>query len=201
VGDPPDVEQDVEALKQKVRETVSTFPVRKVVGALAFAVLAWMTVSYLLRGADPLKPAAERAAKAFAEGDLSYLKSIAAPETADDLARWYEEAHPILDLQRGRWHGKNEVVEVGIGAEDKAARVGFTAFSVHPATGNARDVSIGNPDQSTEGNVGSFDSRMDWVLSRGGHWELNGRAMYQANRPAAPTPAPAPPTATATAKK
>lgn len=192
VGDPPDVEKDVEALKQKVRETVNTFPIRKVVVALGFVVLTWMTVSYLLRGNDPLKPTAERAAKAFAAGDLSDLKSIAAPGTADDLALWYEQMHPLLVTQRGRWHGKNEVVEVGIGAEDQAKRAGFTAFSVHPAAGNARDVSIGNPDQSTEGNVGTFDSRMDWVLNPRGHWELDGHAMYQANRPAVPPPMPPP---------
>lgn len=197
VGDPPDVERDVEALKQKVRESVKQFPVGKVVGGLALVVVVWTAAGYLLRGPDPLKPAAEAAAKAFAEGDAGSLKSIAADGTADDLARWYERTHPNLLLQRGRWHGKPEVIEIGIGVEDHARRKGSTAFTVHPAAGNARDVSIGNPEQSTEGALGSFDSEMEWVLGRGGHWELDGRAMHQKVLPP-PAPVIAPPLAPAT---
>jgi len=197
VGEPPDVEKDVEVLKQKVRESVSTFPVRRVVGGVALVVVSWMLVGYLLRGPDPLKPAAEEAAKAFAGGDAASLKSIAADGTGDDLARWFDRMHPLLLRQRERWHGKAEVIDVGVGVEDQAARKGSTAFSVHPGTGNARDVSIGIPDQSTENAVGPFDSTMEWVLGRGGHWELDGRAMYQKVLPTPPpamTPAPpAPP--------
>src|SRR4051812_43926285 len=132
VGEPPDVEQDVEALKQKVRESVSGFPVWRAVGGLVLAAVVWMTVSYLLRGPDPLKPTAEAAAKAFAEGDAGSLKALAAEGTADDLNRWYEMMQINLSKQRARWHGKAEVTEVGIGVEDTAGRKGSTAFSVHP---------------------------------------------------------------------
>ncbi len=194
VGEPPDIELDVEELKQKVREKVHAFPVAKVVGALGFLVVTWMVVGYLLRGNDELKPTAEKAARAFADGDVAYLKSLADDDSGDDVGRWYDLMHPNLLNVRPRWHGKHEVIEIGVGAEDQEHKTGFTAFSIHPALGNARDVSLSNPDQTTEGAVGAFDSRMDWVLNRSGHWKLNGHAMYAAAKPPPlPSPDPEPP--------
>ena len=195
VGAPPDVEQDVEELKQKVREGLKKFPAGRVVGGLAFVLVAGLTLYYVFGPADRLKPAAERAARAFAGDDLNYLKSVAAAGTEDDLVRWYEESHAQFLDRRKRWNGKPEAIEVGIGTEDQAQGRGATAFSVHPGEGNARDVSLANPSELTAGAVGSFDSAMNWTLGRGGHWRIDGRATYAAAHPPTSTtsnvPAPA----------
>jgi hypothetical protein len=192
LGSPPDIEQDVEELKQKVRQELKKFPARKVAIGLGAVLVAFVTLSYLLRPAETLKSAAERAARAFADGDMDYLKSIAAPGTEDDVGRWYQQTHPGLVQQRERWHGKAEVIEVGVAGEDAAQGKGSTAFSIHPGTGNARDVSLANPDQTTEAAFGSFDSRVDWVRGRGSHWAIDGRETYAKALPPAPAPPPAP---------
>jgi hypothetical protein len=193
VGSPPDVERDVDELKQKVRQELKKFPARKVAIGLGAVLVLFMTVSYVLRPADSLKSAAERAARAFADNDVDYLKSIAVSGTEGDVARWYEQTHPMLVEHRGRWHGRPEVIEVGLAGEDAAHTRGSSSFSIHPGAGNARDVSLANPDQSTEAAAAAFEAHMDWALGRGGHWELNGRETYaKAHPPAPPPPPPAP---------
>jgi len=195
------VEQDVEVLKQKVRQELKKFPARKVAIGLGAVFIAFVTVSYFLRPAESLKSAAERAARAFADDDVDYLKSIAVSGTEDDVGRWYEQTHPGLVQQRERWHGKEEAIEIGVGVEDAAQGKGSTAFSIHPSTGNARDVSLANPGQTTESAVSSFDSEMEWALGRGGHWEIDGRETYAKALPPAPAPPPAQAQASATASK
>ncbi|MCA1685800.1 MAG: hypothetical protein LC745_07390 [Planctomycetia bacterium] len=194
VGVPPGVERDVDEIKQKVKEKLEGFPVKQAVGGLALLLVVGAALSYLLRPADPLQPAALKAAQAFADDKLDDLKAMAAPGTEADLTRWFNDSRPQFLSLRERWQGKPEVVEVGIAAEDKERRVGATSFAVHPGTGNARDVSLTGPGEMLAGAIAGFDGAMNWTLSPRGHWEIDGRATYQTLHPAtattANTPAP-----------
>ena len=185
LGRPPDVERDVEELKQLVREKVREFPVKKVVGAVGFLLIAGLLLSYLLRGNDLLQPAAESAAQAFAANDLDTLKSMAVSGTTDALARWYEETHPALVQQRGRWNGKPEAVEIGVEAIDPATRQGASAFCVRLAAGNGRDGSFVSNGEFTTNTEGAFDSALVWTLSPSGHWLIDGQKTYAKLHPTA----------------
>ncbi len=201
IGPPPDVELEVEALKQQFWQALEHYKVKKVaIGLVALLALGWF-VSYLMRPSDALKPAAQLAADAFAKDNLGYLKSIAVPGTEDDVRRWYDELHNELIKQRGRWRDKPETIDVAMGKDEMAERKGSTAFSVHPATGNARDVSLARPEEQNAGNFVSVDGMMHWVLSKRGHWELDGRETYERVRPAPAEPSPGSQVANSTARK
>jgi len=201
LGKPPDVEQDVEELKQLVREKLSRIPVGKIVSAFAFLLIAGLLVSYLLRPNDSLKTTAETAAQAFAGNDLPTLESMAVSGTAEDVARWYGELHPILKQTRERWNGQTEAVDVGIALEDAASHRGATAFSVHPGRIGARDVSITAPGEFTASASGSFDSMMAWTLNGSGHWQIDGRGTYASLHPPGSASSGSAQTSVSTARK
>src|SRR3954470_8532075 len=89
VGEPPDVEVELEELKQKLRQNLKRIPVGKVVAGLAALVVVCLGLYYLLRPAQSLEGPAEQAGRALAAKDLDALKAMAAPGTAEDVARWF----------------------------------------------------------------------------------------------------------------
>jgi hypothetical protein len=182
LGEPKGADPE-ELLKQKVRETVQRFPIKKVVGGLAALLVVSFLANRYLRPVENLKPAAEKAARAFAGNDVDYLRSIAAPGTAEDVERWYDFVHPLLVQKRQGWAGKAEAVDVSVAKEDPAERKAAVGVSIHPGFGNARDVSLANPADATAGPLGSVDLEMHWTLNDSGRWELDGHQMYAKAHP------------------
>jgi len=184
VGEPPDVEQEYQELKQKVHQELKRVPVKKIVLGSA-VVLTLGVVLYALFGpAERLERAAERAARALAGGDLNTLKSLAAPDTADDVALWYETVQPQLAKTRQQWAGKDEVVEAHVAEEDHAQRKGAASVTVHSASSGTRDVSLANPAEATAPPSAPFEVATDWTLSGWGRWKLDGHKTYARVRPA-----------------
>jgi hypothetical protein len=183
VGEPPAVgEREVEELKQALWRALDQIPIRRIVTGLAAFLVVAVAFYLLLRPAERLDRAAERAARAFAEGDLAYLQSIAASGTEEDVARWYAEAHARLVQDRARWHGREEVIDVQA-QEDQARRGGSAGISIRPGIMTGRDVSLADPSVATASAAGSFDLQTDWTRSRWGGWRLDGRATVTKSLP------------------
>jgi transposase-like protein len=183
-GEPPDVELELEEIKQKLRQNLKRIPLGRVVAGLAAFVVVSVGLYYLLGPAQRLQDPAEEAGQALAGDDLDTLKSLATPGTADDVARWFDEVHPRLVQARAGWFGRDEVVEVHIGQEDQARRKGTVAVSIHPATlGSNRDISIADPTAATATSATPFDVEMVWTLDGWGRWRLDGRETYAKARP------------------
>jgi len=182
VGEAPAVDE-FEVVKQKVREKVDQLPIRKIVMGLAALLVVWFGVRYLFGPTERLDLVAEKAAKAVAENDPDYLKSIAAPDTAEDVGRWFDQVHSRLDQARQRWNGKDEAVEVHVKQEDPAKRKGEVGVIIQPTIGTARDVSIANPTEATASAPTPVDMEMVWTLNKWGHWTLDGRETLAMSQP------------------
>lgn len=190
LGEPPDIELEVQELKNKLRDVRRSIPVGRIVKwSAAVVVVGWL--GYALFGpAERLRGPAERAARAFADDDLAYLQSIAAPGTAEDLARWYAEARPQLVLSRERWGGKEETIDVQVAEEDHDAGKGSVGVLIHPAAGTARSVDLANPSEATATAAAEAPVALmlKWTLGSRGRWQLDGRAMLDPAQPAPPPP-------------
>jgi hypothetical protein len=177
VGEPP-AEDEYAKLKKELEAKLAQVPVKKVVIGLAALFVLWMGVRYALRPADRIDQAAQEAARAFAEDDLSALKSMAAPDTVDDLALWFAEVHPWLTRAREKWHGMNEVVEAHVAKEDRRERKGVAGLSIHAGVGTNRDIGLASPLEATASALPQVDVETHWTLNRWGHWKLDGRETY-----------------------
>src|SRR5262249_6323985 len=125
-----------------------------------------------------LDHAAGKAAQAFADNDRDYLVSLAEPGTAEDVGRWFDEAHPGLEKARQNWQGrKEEIIEAPVHKEDQPERKGEATISIHPAAG-PRDVWLANPAAATAPADAPFDTYTIWTLSHRGRWRLDGHATY-----------------------
>jgi hypothetical protein len=175
VGEPPNIEAELAASKQKLNEVLEQIPVKKIVTA-AVAILVVLIAGYVLFGpAQRLERVGDQAAHALAANDSSYFKSVAAPGTADDVVRWFDAVHSQLDQARLRWHGGNEeIVESRVAQEDQSQQKGSVTLSIHRSLGPGLDVSLANPAAATA----SADVDTEWTLSRWGRWQLDGRATY-----------------------
>jgi hypothetical protein len=174
----PSVEE-LEAMKErlqgKLQENLQKVSIGKVATWAGAAVAAVVVLYVLLRPAERLDKVAERAGQAFSHDDVSYLKSIAAPGTAEDVVRWFDEVHPRLVQMRERWSKKDEVVDVHVAQEDRDRRTGTVGLSIHPGAGTARDVSLADPSAATAGADVPVDLSTSWTRSRWGGWRLDGR--------------------------
>jgi hypothetical protein len=179
IGDPPDVEEKVEALKQKVREKAEKVPVKKIIIGLSVLLVAWVAWRVLFGPPERLESVAKEAAQALADNDPASLRGFAEKGTDDDVVRWFDVVSPQLANARQRWTSKDEVVEVHVAKEDRDQRKGVVGLSIHPgvATGGL-DVSLANPAAATAGAAAPVDVETNWVLNRWGHWKLDGRETY-----------------------
>ncbi len=183
-GEPPDVERELEELKQKLRQNLDRIPVRRVLAGLAAVVVVGLALYYLLRPAQRLEDPAQEAGQALADKDLDTLRSLAAPGMDEDVARGFEEVHPRLVQARAGWFGRDEVVEVRMGQEDPAGRKGTAVISIHPAAlGSTRDVAIADPSAATASSATPVDVETVWTLDGWGRWGLDGRETYAKARP------------------
>jgi hypothetical protein len=185
VGEPPTIETELAESKQKLQEAMERVPVKKIVTGVV-AVVAVLTVGYLLFGpAQRLESAGEKAAHALADNNASYLKSIAAPGTTDDVGRWFDLVYPRLVQARERWHGgKAEVVESRVGQDNRAEHKGSVTVSIRRVQGPGLDLSLANPSAATASADVPFDVETEWTLSRWGRWQLDGRATLAKAQPA-----------------
>lgn len=179
VGEPPSIEVELAEAKQKFREGLEKIPFKKIaIGAGAFVVV--LILGYALFGpSERLESAGQRAARALADNDESYFKSIAAPGTSEDVGRWFKAAHAQLEAARGRWHGGNEeVVEAHVGSEDKANRKGSVLISIHRTIGSGFDVSLADPAAATAMADAPYEVATEWTRGRFGRWQIDGHATY-----------------------
>jgi hypothetical protein len=185
VGEPPTIEAELAESKQKLQQTLERMPVKKIVTGAA-AVAAAVIVGYMFFGpAERLDRVGEKAAQALAGNDASYLKSIAAPGTADDVGRWFDAVYPRLVQARERWHGgKAEVVQAQVGQEDRAGHKGSVMVSIHCVQGPGLDLSLANPSAATASADTPFDVDTEWTLSKWGRWQLDGHATLARVEPA-----------------
>jgi hypothetical protein len=182
VGEPPAVDLDapLREMKQGLNERLAGIPIKKIVvglGALLAALVVW---AVFFGPAETMDHAAKKAAQALGENDRDYLVSIADPGTAEDVARWFNEAHEGLVRARQSWQGaagRDEAVDIHVTKEDQTNRKGEAMISIHPVAG-PRDVWLANPSAATASAVVPFDTYTIWTLNRGGRWKLDGHATY-----------------------
>jgi hypothetical protein len=177
LGDPPDLEKPFQELKHELLRLVGAFPVRKVVTGLAVFLVVVFGLYQLFGPAEQLEVVAEKAARALADGDPDTLKSLAAPDTVEEVRLWYDYAHPKLDRLRKEWGAKAEVVSVHVAQEDKGQHKGSVGIAIQPAVNGVRDVSLADPTNATAGASSAFEEQTDWTLTRWGRWKLDGRAI------------------------
>jgi hypothetical protein len=183
VGEPPDMEEHFQAIKQQVREKVKTVPVKKIVTWLSVLLVVWVAWRVLFGPRESLESVGKAAAQALADNDPASLRWIAAGGTADDVGRWFEEVSPRLAQARQGWHRKDVVVDVHA-HEDRDQRKGVVGVSIHPgvATGGL-DVSLADPSAATASAPSPFEVEMDWTLNRWGRWKLDGHETYAKAHP------------------
>jgi len=185
VGDPPPVEQELAEIKQKLQQKWERVPVGRIVGGLVALVVVGLVWYYWTRPAQSLEGPAQAAEQAIADGDLDDLRSIAAPGTEDDVARWYNEVHPQLVRAREGWYGRDEVVEVQVGQEDPSQSKRVVAISINPAAlGTNSSVSLADPTAATAPAATPFSAESVWTRSKWGRWQLDGRETYAKAHPA-----------------
>ena len=184
VGQPPDIEKQVQLMKEKLRQKVKQVPVRRIVTGLSALILALVAYRLLFASAEPLQRVAQEAAQAIADNDPGTLEGIAYSGTSEDVDRWFKEVAPRLVEARQKWNTKEEVVEVHVGLEDTAQKKGHTVVSIHPGvpTGGL-DVSLANPAAATAAAQSPFEVEMNWTLNRWGHWKFDGRETYAKAHP------------------
>lgn len=185
IGEPPDVEQDLAELKQTLRDFRDRIPTRRIAAGAAAVLVAWLMLSYLFGPSEDLAQVAEGAARAVAENDEDYLRSIAAPGTSEEVARWFEQAHRRLVEQRKHWYAKDEKIEVHVASVDPTQGKGVVGVSIHPSIGTARDVSLADPAAATASAASPCDLETVWVQDWRGRWMLDGH-----DTGAKPQPAP-----------
>jgi hypothetical protein len=168
-------ERELEQLNQKLQGLRDRVPFKRVVAGLAAVFVVGVSVFYLFGPAARLDRAAERAARAFAEDDEGYLKSIAAPGTAAEVAHWFAAAHRRLLQRRARWYGPAEVIEVHVALEDRSHGRGVVGVSIHPGLRTALDVSLADPAAATAAAPAPFNLVTVWTRSWWGRWMLDGR--------------------------
>jgi hypothetical protein len=169
-----DMDRELEELKEKFRELRERIPVKRIVAGLAAVLVVGVCISCLFGPPERLDRAAERAARAFADGDEDYLESIASPGTAAEVARWFDAAHRRLVRQRARWYGL-EVIEVHVAEEDRWQGSGAVGVSIHPRVGTALDISLADPAAATASAAFPFNFKTVWTRGWWGRWLLNGR--------------------------
>jgi hypothetical protein len=181
VGEPRQLDDPIEELKQEFKKRASEFPLRKVVIGLAVFLVVVMVAYNLFGPAEQLGPVAEKAAKALADGDPDTLISLAAPDTTDDTRRWYETVHPQLSEYRQHWVGKTEIVQARVERENLDQNKGSVIVSIHPDFSGARDTSLADGANSTASAASSAacETLTDWTLTRWGRWKLDGRATFE----------------------
>ena len=178
-GDPPPPEGSKEPRQAKAHEpTLSELEEREkrlartaltsVGGVVATLVLGWFVWGFLKPGPEHLNPIASKAVQAFVDDDLAYLKSIATPESVNDLVKWFDEAHPKLDRARGQWKDKTPLVEFQAVGEDHDRRLGLSQASLRPSSGESAQAAVDLP--------------MCWTLDKEGHWRLDGGRTYQSSQ-------------------
>ena len=188
VGEPPTIESELAESKQKLQAMLEQLreqvPVKKVVAGVA-AVAIVLIAGYMLFGpSERLDRAGEKAARALADNNASYFKSVAAPGTGDDLVRWFDTAYPRLVKARERWlGGKEEVVESHVGQEDREQHKGSVTLLIHRIVGSGIDLSLANPAAATASADTPFEVDTEWTLSRWGHWQLDGHATLAKIQP------------------
>lgn len=197
VGDPPDVEEELQQLRQQVREKLTQLPTGRIIAGVATLLVVFLGLYYLLRPAEDLAGPAQEAAQAIADGDLDALQALAAPGTAEDLARWYERVHPLLLRARESWHGRDEDATANVAQENPEAGTGATVASVHPAAlGSTRDISLADPAAATASAPTPFETSLAWTLNRWGRWQIDGSATLALTPPPEQETTPLPAEAT-----
>ncbi len=181
--EPDEVDRGLAELKEILRDLPKRVPVKRIVVGLAAVLVVGVSGDYLLGPAERLDGAAERAARAFAEGDEHYLESIAAPGTGAELARWFAAAHRRLVQQRARWYAPAEVIEVHVAKEDRSQGRGLVAVSIHPGARTVRDVSLANPAAATASAAAPFNLQTVWARSWWGRWLLDCRDTNERSHP------------------
>src|SRR3954454_22508456 len=88
VGEPPDVEVELQELKQKLRQNLDRVPVRKVVAGLVALVVVCVGLYYLLRPAQSLEGPAEKAGRGLRAKDPGAPKAMGRPRAAAEVGRW-----------------------------------------------------------------------------------------------------------------
>jgi hypothetical protein len=175
LGEANDVEHDLEELKQMLRDIRSRIPIKQIVTTMVVVLVVGAPVYYLLKPSQGLAQAAEGVARAIAENDVGYIKSIAAPGTSDEVAQWFDEVHRQLVQRREQWYGRKEVNEVRVASEDRAQGKGVVGVSIHPVFGSARDVTLADPSAATASAASPCDLETAWTQNWWGRWMLDGR--------------------------
>lgn len=175
IGEPPDVLEDVEELKQKVREIRDRIPVRRIVTTAAAILIVGLPAYFLLGASPSLAQAAQEAARAVAANDAGYIRSIAAWGTSDEAGKWFEEAHRQLNRQRETWYVKGEVTEVQVGSQGPSEGKCVVGITIRPGVGSARDVSLADPSAATAAAPAPCNLETVWTHDWLGRWRLDGR--------------------------
>jgi hypothetical protein len=188
VGNPPILDNPIEELKQGLDRLVRQIPVGKIVTGFVVAFVLILGLYQVFGPAEQLEPVAEKAASLFASDDLKSLKSLAEPDTIDDLQRWYESVRPRLARLRNDWVMKNEESEAHIAIDKSDHHKGSAVFSIHPVSNGARDVSLADPASATASASVPFEVMTDWTLNKWGRWKLDGKATYARIAPTSGAP-------------
>jgi hypothetical protein len=175
IGEPPDVLQDLEELKQNLRAIRDRIPVRRIVTTLVAALVFGLPAYFLLGASRGLAQVAEGAARAVAANDAGYIQSIAARGTSDEAKEWLDEAHRQLSRQRERWYAKEEVTEAHVASEDPSQGKGVVMISIRPGFGSARDISLADPAAATAAAASPCTLETVWTQDWLGRWMLDGR--------------------------
>ena len=182
IGNPPDVEYELEELKERLREIRGRIPVRGIVTALVAILVVGLPAYFLLGGSRGLAEVAEQAVRAVAQDDAGYIRSIAAPGTTDEAKEWLDEAHRRLVRQRESWHTKEEMVEVHVASQDPSEGKGVVGISIRPGFGSVRDVSLADPAAATARAASPCDMVTAWSQDWLGRWMLDGRETLAKGR-------------------
>jgi hypothetical protein len=185
IGEPPDVEQDLQELKQTLRDFRSRIPIRPIAAAVLAVFIIGTAARYVLGSSSGPAEAAKEAAQALVENDAGTIRSLAAPGTSDAAARWFREARQQLDRQREHWYGKEEVIDVHVAGEDPAQKKAVVGVSIRPGFGSARDVSLADPAAATASAASPLEVQTVWIQQWWSGWKLDGRetAARQQARP------------------
>lgn len=168
-----------------LKRTFREMPKPVKVGAAALVALALIgygasALVGAIAGPSDLKGRARRAAELYVDNKLDDLKAMALPETAADLATWYEQTRGLLHFDGPRKSSSDVAIDVGILAGDEAsgkARVFVALLVINPD----RAEPPGEPEPGRAASALSYSPETSWVR-QGGQWLIDGKATLQGEK-------------------
>lgn len=159
------------------RENLPEFTVTGRSALISLIAIVVVAIGYFLFNQAPesLQDRGKKVGEAFAEGNLSLLKSYASDDSADEVVQWYGIADRVLQERKKIWTGQEIKVGVVPVEENPRQRTGEVLVSLVPSHGTPHAEAIAKNSEHAEMARRSLELSLFFKLDSWGKWRLDGK--------------------------